>query len=69
MIVVQQKVSDLIQQVGELNGEFVSHEKRHEQNDRERISGRRWIIGTGIAGVASMSAMIALLVDVAQHVH
>ena len=66
---MQQKVSDLIQQVAELKGEFVSHEKRHEQNDRERVSGRRWIIATGLAGVASMSAMVALLVDIAQHVH
>lgn len=53
----------------DVDGQFTDHRRVHEQERRDRVSARRWIIGTGLAGVASMSAVIGLLVEILRHVH
>jgi len=48
---------------------FDDHMQIHEQDKRDRIIGRRWLVGIGIAGMGSMAAVLGLLVDVIQHLH
>ncbi len=71
--VLQTQILDLTKDVtslqAEMNIRFDGHLKLHEEEERKRISSRRWIIGTVIGGMASMGTVIAMLVDVLQHVH
>lgn len=82
--VVQAQMTDVVKDLAELKtevnvrfdsaakGELQWHKDHltmHEQEKRDRVTGRRWLIGTGVAGVASMAAVLALLVDVLHHVH
>lgn len=53
----------------DVDGQFTAHRRVHEQEARDRITGRRWLVGIGLAGLASMSAVITLLVDVLGHLH
>lgn len=82
--VVQAQMTDVVKDLAELKtevnvrfdsaatGELQWHKDHlamHEQERRDRVTGRRWLIGTAVAGMASMTAVLALLVDVLNHVH
>lgn len=54
-------------QITDLAKDFAAHEKVHEQAESKRTIGRRWGIGAAIAGIASLCAVIALLVDIASN--
>lgn len=45
---------------------FKDHAKAHETEQKERVVGRRWLIGIAIAGLAAMATVIALLLQVVQ---
>lgn len=70
---LQAQVRELAADLSELKGETrtwqETHERYHEQDTRDRAAGRRWLIGTGIAGLAAMTAAIGLLIDIASHLH
>lgn len=65
---LQTQVTELVKDVTELraevSGRFTDHLRLHNQEQRDRVSARRWLIGTGIAGLASIAAVIALLVQI-----
>jgi hypothetical protein len=71
--VLQTQMTDLAKDVAELKGEASSwqatHERAHQAEARDRISGRRWLVTTGIAGLAAMATAIGLLIDIAAHIH
>ena len=73
VITLQAQMRELHTDLAELKGETrawqQAHTAAHETDQRDRVSGRRWLIGVGIAGVASMSAVAGLLVDVLMHIH
>lgn len=71
--VLQAQMTDLAKDVAELKGEShtwqEAHERQHMADAAERVSGRRWLVTTAIAGLASMATAIGLLIDIASHVH
>ena len=71
--VLQAQLTDLAKDMAELKGESrtwqQAHESQHQADAAERVSGRRWLVTTAIAGLASMAAAIGLLIDIAAHVH
>lgn len=73
VITLQAQVRELATDLAELKGKTDAwqegHDRRHGQDERDRITARRWLIGTGIAGVAAMATAIGLLVDIAAHIH
>lgn len=63
VIAVQAQLLDLVKDVSDLNNRF-------EQDRKERISGRRWLIGMGIAGLGSMAAILTVVLEIlVQHAH
>jgi len=62
-------VKDLAEMKADLAGRFEAHQRVHDQDHADRISGRRWLIGTGIAGLGAMGAVLAMLADILQHIH
>ena len=48
---------------------FEKHGGQHEQDLKDRTSSRRWMIGTVIAGLVSMAAVLTLLVQIFQNIH
>lgn len=62
-------VKDLTELKAEVNSRFDAHVRVHAQDQQNRVIGRRWLVGIGVAGLASMSAVITLLLDVLSHVH
>lgn len=67
-------------QVGELNRSLTDmrqetrewqhdHGKEHEKEARDRVTGRRWLVGTGVAAAGVLVAILALVLDIAGQVH
>lgn len=69
VVALQAQMLDLVKDVGKLEISLENHEKSHVEERKERQRSRRWMIGTAIAGLASMSAVIGLLIEVLMHVH
>lgn len=71
--IVQAQLMDVTKDLTELktdvNTKFASHLRDHEIEKRDRISARRWLVGIGVAGIASMTAVITLLVELLNKVH
>ena len=70
---IQVQITDLVKDLAELKGETrawqEAHSAAHAQEARDRVMGRRWLIGTGIAGIVAMATAVGLLIDIAAHVH
>lgn len=71
--VLQQQVTELIKDLTEMkteNGTWQkSHDGEHRSDKRDRVTGRRWLIGIGFAGLAALAAVITMLFQVLSHVH
>ena len=65
--VIQAQLTELVKDVGKLEGRLDAHSVQHQQEARERVTGRRWLIGTGIAVMGSMAAVLAVLATLAGH--
>ncbi len=67
------QVAEIIKDVAGLQSDvtnrFDLHSRTHEQDRKDRIAARRWLIGTGLVGVGTMSAVITMLVEVLHRVH
>ena len=61
--------SDVNVKFVEINTIFSGHLRNHESEKRDRVSARRWLMGIGVAGIASMTAVISLLVELLSKVH
>lgn len=64
-------VKDVLELKGDMNTRFTSHEKVHENDmkhreadEKNRVSGRRWLIGTAIAALAVLATVVGLLFDI-----
>jgi hypothetical protein len=80
VIVVQAQLADVVKDLAELksdelrrahevNERFDAHARVHEQDQHDRVTGRRWLVGIGVAGIGSMGAVLTLLIDVLAHLH
>lgn len=71
--VVQAQLVDLVKDFAELkvdmNKRFDSHDLVHKQEAKDRVSGRRWLVGIGIAGLGSMAAILTVVLEILVHVH
>jgi hypothetical protein len=70
---MQVQLTDLLKDVIELKTDvgvrFDAHEREHDKDEDKRVQARRWLIGAGIAGAASVAAVVGLLIDVLSHLH
>jgi hypothetical protein len=73
VVVVQERLIELAKEVARLDVQvktkFEQHDRQHEQEKRDRLSARRWLISTGIAGIASFTGVYILLFDLLRHAH
>lgn len=73
MTILQQQVRELSTDLAELKGETrawqIGHNETHTLEERDRVSSRRWVLGFAVAALASLSAMIGLLIDIVYQVH
>ena len=71
--VVQAQLTDLTKDVTrseiEMNKRFDAHDLVHKQDARDRVSAKRWMVGTIIAFMMLLVAMLTILIQVLQHVH
>lgn len=80
VLALQAQLTDAVKDVTELKADltgfkkdtqkwFEKHGEQHDQDLKDRTSGRRWMIGTAIAGLLALAAVLTLLVQVFQSVH
>lgn len=69
ILTLQAQVVELVKDMGVLTGAFETHQRQHATDARDRATGRRWLVGTGIAGTATMVAVLTLLVQILGHLH
>ena len=61
--------AELRADVAELRATLEQHDRRHDQENQARVTGRRWALGFAAAGAASIATIIGMLVTIAQHLH
>lgn len=61
--------AELRADVAELRADFEKHNRRHDDEDKARVTGRRWALGFAAAAAASIATIIGMLVTIAQHLH
>lgn len=57
------QMAEVIKDIGGLNLRMDQHEARHEQEKRDRLSARRWMIATAIAFLACIDGPIIYLIQ------
>lgn len=73
VIGIQAQLVDLIKDFVELKAgmdeRFAAHARQHTDDRAARLSGRRWLVGTGIAGIVAMAAVLTLLITIIGRLH
>lgn len=71
--VVQSQLTEVVKDLTELKADvtarFTAHQTVHETDQRERRDGRRWLVGISLTGIATMVAVIGLLIGVLTSLH
>jgi hypothetical protein len=71
--VLQTQITDLTKDFVEMKTENTawqqSHTAEHVQDKKDKVTGRRWLIGIGIAGLTAIGGMYGFLDIILQHVH
>jgi hypothetical protein len=63
------QLTEVIKDVTALQAELASHRSEHQQEKRDRASGRRWLIGVTIALLGLIGGLYPFLAQVLQHLH
>lgn len=77
---IDELVKDLADIKGDMNGKFTEikndvvawlnkHELEHDKDRERQIKGRRWLIGTLIAGGLLLVGIITLLIQISATIH
>ena len=70
---MQMQLTDLIKDVVELkvdmNARFEAHQKVHDQDQKARVTGRRWMTTTVIAALVLVAGVLSLLVEILTRIH
>lgn len=65
--VLQDRMIELVKDVGDLrldmNQRFTDHLKAHEQANRDRVSGRRWLIGISFTALGALCGLYVMIFD------
>jgi ribosomal protein S15P/S13E len=68
---IQAQLTDLVKDVGKLESEvsqkFAEHIQVHKEDQQNRVTGRRWMIGISIAGLGSLGGVFGMLVYLVNH--
>lgn len=71
--VVQAQLTDLAKDVvrleADLDKRFDEHVRVHVQDQRDRVSGRRWMLGTVVAALTVLVAILGLTLNLAAHMN
>jgi hypothetical protein len=59
-------VRDLVELKAEVDKRFDAHIRQHAQEARDRVTGRRWLIGTSLAALA---IVVTLLLNITIRLH
>jgi hypothetical protein len=59
----------LTQQIAGITDQLAEHRRAHRREQAERVRNRRWFIGTGIAGAASVAAIVTMLSQILASLH
>ena len=62
-----QVIGDASQLRRQMEAEFREHRERHEEEERARAAGRRWLIGIGFAGVTAFASLYPFILLVVGH--
>lgn len=68
MIKLVAQVAQIARDLADLKREWEEQHKRHEERRRERTITRRWVIGTCIAAIVALVAVVTLLLTILQRV-
>jgi hypothetical protein len=66
---LQDQVTTLVRDVGKLEAALEHHENAHLAERTERARSRKWVIGTGIAALGLLIAILSLIAEIALHIH
>lgn len=73
LAVLQSQMHEMSRDVADMRSETrewqAKHEAAHETEREERLSGRRWVAGSAIAGLASMAAVVGMFVELLSRIH
>lgn len=73
VLAMQSQLTELVKDMTELktevNNRFGEHQQMHDKIERERRSGRQWMVGTAIAALLLLVAIITLLFQISGRVH
>ena len=58
------QLTEVIKDVTTLQTELAAHRGEHQQEKRDRASGRRWLIGVAIALLGLISGLYAFLAQI-----
>ena len=61
--------ADLAELKAGVAAQLSAHQRVHDQDHLDRVSGRRWFVGTGFTALLVMATVIGLLIDIARHTH
>lgn len=71
--VLQDRLLELVKDMTELRTEmttkFAGHLQDHKDAQRERVSGRRWLIGTVFVALGALGGLYAILIDLLSRIH
>lgn len=56
-------IADVLQLRSDLDKRFEAHQRVHDQAERDRRAGRRWIVTTVIAALVCLIAILGLLLQ------
>lgn len=72
VVAIQVQITDMVKDMTELKLDmghrFEAVDIKFEDQRQERVSSRRWLVSIGVAGIASMTAVIALLLTILHQV-
>lgn len=66
---VQGLIADAAAERAESKAWRDAHESQHAQHERDRVIGRRWLIGTCIALVGLLTAVLTFSADILARLH
>jgi hypothetical protein len=80
VLALQQSLTDTIHDIADLKVDMATFKndtaahfnkltQERENERRERISGRRWMVGIGIAALGSLGGVYGFLAVILEHVH
>ena len=61
MGILQARVDSLIAAVADLKVALAAHEKDHEVDARDRVTARRWLVGTGLVATSVLGGLLGTI--------